>query len=149
MKSLATNRKANYDYFIEDKIETGIVLTGTEVKSIRSGRLNLVDSYATIENGEVFIVNMHISPYDQGNIQNVNPLRKRKLLLHKKEISKLLGYTSQKGYSLIPLSVYLSKGKVKISLATAKGKKNYDKRQSLKEKDDKRKIERTIRGEER
>ena len=140
MKTVSTNRKARHDYTIEDSMEVGIVLTGTEVKSIRQGRLNLKDSYALVEGGEVFILNMHISPYEQGNIYNVDPLRKRKLLLHKREIAKLAGLTSQKGYSLIPLSAYLNRGKVKIQLAIAKGKKTYDKRHDIAKRDAERRM---------
>ncbi|KNF10111.1 SsrA-binding protein SmpB [Gottschalkia purinilytica] len=143
-KILASNRKARHDFFIEDTMETGIVLTGTEVKSMRQGRLNLKDSYAMVENGEVFIHNMHISPYEQGNIYNVDPLRKRKLLLNKSEIRKLIGYITQKGYSLIPLSAYLKNGKVKIELSLAKGKKLYDKRQDIAKKDAERRIRRHL-----
>ncbi|RKD29127.1 SsrA-binding protein SmpB [Thermohalobacter berrensis] len=137
---IARNKKARHDYFIEETIEAGIVLKGTEVKSIRQGKVNLKDSYAMVEDGEVFLNNMHISPYEQGNIYNVDPLRKRKLLLHKREINKLIGYTTQKGYSLIPLSVYFKNGKVKIELAIAKGKKIYDKRQDIAKKDAERRM---------
>jgi SsrA-binding protein len=139
-KILAKNRKATYDYFIEDKLEAGIVLKGTEVKSIRQGKLNLKDSYASIDEGEVYINNMHISPYEQGNIYNVDPTRKRKLLLNKREITKLLGYIKQKGFSLVPLSVYLKNGKVKIELGVARGKKNYDKRADIAKRDAERRI---------
>ncbi len=139
-KILAKNRKAWHDFFIEDRIEAGIVLKGTEVKSIRQGKLNLKDSFASIDGGEVFLNNMHISPYEQGNIYNVDPTRKRKLLLHKREISKLIGYIQQKGYSLIPLSVYLSRGKVKVELGIAKGKKLYDKRADIAKRDAERRI---------
>lgn len=140
-KILATNRKATFEYFIEDKIEAGLVLTGTEVKSIRQGKLNIKDSYASIENGEAYVNSLHISPYEQGNIFNVDPLRKRKLLLHKREIRKLLGEMTQKGYTLIPLSVYLKDGKMKIELGLAKGKKIYDKRQDIAKKDAERRIQ--------
>lgn len=139
-KVLASNRKARYDYFIEDTLEAGLVLTGTEVKSIRQGKLNLKDSYAMIEDGEAYILNMHISPYEQGNIYNTDPVRKRKLLLHKREITKLIGLIQQKGYSLIPLSVYLKKGKVKIEIAVAVGKKTYDKRHDIAKKDAERRM---------
>lgn len=139
-KVIANNRKARHDYFIEETMETGIVLKGTEVKSIRQGRVNLKDSYAMIENGEVFILNMHISPYEQGNIYNTDPLRKRKLLLHKREITKLIGLVQQKGYSLIPLSMYLKRGKVKIELSIARGKKTYDKRHEIAKKDAERRM---------
>jgi len=141
-KVIATNRKARHEYSIEETIETGIVLTGTEVKSIRQGKMNLKDSYAMVENGEIFINNMHISPYEQGNIYNTDPLRKRKLLLHKREIRKLIGYITQKGYSLIPLSAYLKNGKVKLELSVAKGKKLYDKRQDIAKKEADRRIQR-------
>lgn len=140
VRALASNRKARYDYFIEDTLEVGIVLKGTEVKSIRQGKLNLKDSYAMVEDGEIFMLNMHISPYEQGNIYNVDPLRKRKLLLHKREIIKLTALIKLQGYSLIPLSVYLKKGKVKILLGTGKGKKNYDKRHDIAKKDADRRI---------
>lgn len=133
-KTLAENRKARHDYFIEESFEAGIELVGTEVKSIRAGRANLKDSYADIVNGEVFVRNMHISPYEHGNIYNRDPLRDRKLLMHKSEISRLLGFTAQKGYTLVPLSLYLKNGRVKVNLAVAKGKKDYDKRDAMLEK---------------
>ncbi|MTI66377.1 MAG: SsrA-binding protein SmpB [Firmicutes bacterium] len=136
------NKKAKHDYHIEDTLEAGIVLTGTEVKSIRQGRVSLKESYAMVDNGEVFIHSMHISPYKQGNRYNVDPLRSRKLLLHKREISKLIGYTTQKGYSLIPLKVYFKRGKIKIDLAIAKGKKTYDKRRDIAKKDAQRRMRR-------
>ena len=141
-KTLAENRKAWHDYFVEETLEAGIALVGTEVKSIRNGRANLKDSYGVIRNGEVFIRNMHVSPYDFGNIFNVDPLRERKLLLHKSEIRRLIGYTSQEGYTLVPLSLYLKEGKVKVALGVCKGKKNYDKRDAMLEKAHKRDIER-------
>lgn len=140
-KSIATNRKARHEYFIEDTVEAGLVLTGTEVKSIRQGKINIKESYASIEKREVFINSMHISPYEQGNIYNVDPVRKRKLLLHKREIRKLMVATTQKGYTLVPLSVYIKDGLVKVQLATAKGKKLYDKRQDIAKKDAKRRME--------
>lgn len=143
-KTLVENRKARHDYFIEEAMEAGIVLVGTEVKSIRGGKANLRDSYADIVNGEIFIKNMHISPYEQGNIFNRDPLRERKLLLHKGEIEKLLGYTSQKGYTLIPLSLYLKDGKVKVNLGVCRGKKDYDKRDAVLEKAAKRDIDRQM-----
>lgn len=139
-KLLASNRRARYEFFIEDTVEVGLVLTGTEVKSIRQGKLNLKESHGIIENGEVFIINMHISPYEQGNIQNVDPIRKRKLLLHKRQIRKLQQETILKGYTLIPLSVYLKDGRVKLELATAKGKKLYDKRDDIAKKDSERRM---------
>lgn len=143
-KTLAENRKARHDYFIEESMEAGIELVGTEVKSIRAGKCNLKDSYAEIRNGEIFICNMHISPYEQGNIFNKDPLRNRKLLLHKNEIIKLQQYTAQQGYTLVPMSLYLKYGRVKVNLAVAKGKKNYDKRNTMLERAAKRDIDRQI-----
>ena len=143
-KTVATNRKARFNYEIIETYEVGIELKGTEVKSIRAGKVNLGECYASVDNGEVFLKQVHISPYEQGNIFNVDPLRVRKLLLHKQEIRKLIGETTQKGYSLIPLSMYLKRGKVKVQLALAKGKKNYDKRESLAKKDAQRRMEREI-----
>lgn len=143
-KVLATNRKARHEYFIEETYECGIELKGTEVKSIRLGKLNLGEGYASVDNSEVFLKQVHISPYEQGNRFNVDPLRTRKLLLHKHEIRKLIGATTIKGYSLIPLSVYLKNGKVKIELALAKGKKLYDKRQDIAKKDAQRSEERAM-----
>lgn len=140
VKVVATNRKARHEFFIEDTIEAGIVLKGTEVKSIRQGKLNIKDSYATIDNGEIYLNSMHISPYEQGNIYNVDPLRKRKLLLNKREIRKLAQDVTLKGYTLIPLSVYIKNGKVKVELATAKGKKLYDKRQDIAKRDAERRM---------
>nr|WP_302417630.1 SsrA-binding protein SmpB [uncultured Romboutsia sp.] len=145
-KTLATNRKARHEYFIEETYECGIELKGTEVKSIRQGKVNLTDGYASVDNSEVFIKQVHISLYEQGNRFNVDPLRVRKLLLHKHEIRKLIGATTVKGYSLIPLSMYLKNGKVKVELALAKGKKLHDKRQDLAKKDAQRTIERELRG---
>jgi SsrA-binding protein len=142
IKVMARNKKARFDYFIEASYEAGLVLTGTEVKSIRQGKVNLRDSYAQIENGEVFVTGMHISPYEQGNIYNQDPLRKRKLLLNRSEIRKLIGLTTQKGYSLIPLSVYFKDGLVKLELAVAIGKKQYDKRESMAKKDAERRMQR-------
>lgn len=138
------NKKARHDYSIEDTIEAGLVLSGTEVKSIRQGKANLKDSYAVIKDGEIYIVGMHISPYDKGNIFNKDPLRDRKLLLHKKEINKLSGIVNQKGFSLVPLKAYFSRGKVKLMLAVARGKKLYDKRDDLKARDAKREIDRKL-----
>src|SRR5665647_3594459 len=138
----ARNKKARHDYFIEETYETGLVLAGTEVKSIRQGKVNLKDSYATIENSEVFVNGMHISAYEQGNINNKDPMRKRKLLLNKREIRKLIGLTKLKGYSLIPLSIYIKNGLVKIELAVAIGKKNYDKRRDMATKDAERRMQR-------
>lgn len=144
-KTLANNKKAFHDYFIEDRYEAGIVLTGTEIKSMRRGKLNLKDSYAKIDGGELFLYNMHISPYEQGNRFNVNPLRPRKLLLHKQEIRKLIGTTAQKGLTLVALSVYLNAdGRAKVEIGVARGKKNYDKRDDMAKKDSDRKIEQAI-----
>lgn len=143
-KTLAENKKAWHDYFIEESMEAGIELVGTEVKSIRGGKANLKDSYAEVRNGEVFIRNMHISPYEKGNIYNRDPLRDRKLLLHKSEIMRLLGYTTQKGYTLVPVSLYLKNCRVKVQLAVAKGKKDYDKRDAMLAKAAKRDIDREM-----
>jgi SsrA-binding protein len=148
-KVLAENRKARHDYFIEEAMEAGIELVGTEVKSIRAGKANLKDSYAEVSNGEVFVHNMHISPYEKGNIFNRDPLRVRKLLLHKQEIAKLAGYISQKGFTLVPLSLYLKDGRIKVQIAVARGKKDYDKRDTMLAKDAKRDIERQMKEHNR
>ena len=140
--SLAENRKARHDYFVAETMEAGIELVGTEVKSIRGGKCNLKDCYADVRNGEIFILNMHISPYEQGNIFNVDPLRERKLLLHKEQIGRLAGLVSRDGYTLVPLSLYLKNGRVKVALGICKGKKNYDKRESLAKKDVERDLQR-------
>lgn len=145
VKVIAENRKAFHDYFIEDRIEAGIILTGTEIKSIRNGRINLKDSYARIDNGEIWVHQLHISPYEQGNRFNHDPLRPRKLLLHRSEINKLVGKIQQQGLTLIPIKIYLKKGMAKVELAVGQGKKNYDKRQALAEKEGKRDIERALR----
>ena len=139
-KLIAKNPTAFHNYSIEDKIETGIVLFGTEIKSIRAGKVNLKDSYANIKNGEVYISGMHISPYEHGNIFNKNPLRDRKLLLNKREINRLIGLTKQKGYALIPISIYFKGNFVKVELGIGKGKKLYDKRQDLAKKDAQKQI---------
>ena len=144
VKILAVNRKARHDFFIEDKYEAGISLCGTEVKSVRMSKLNIKDAYVQVKNAECFVYNMHISPYEKGNIFNRDPLRVRKLLLHKREVTKLAGLTTQKGYTLVPLSVYLKRGKVKVEIGLAKGKKLYDKRADLKEKAIKRDNERNF-----
>lgn len=150
MKIIAQNKKARFEYFIEETYEAGISLKGTEVKSIRQGQVNIKEAYAEIKDGEVFITGMHISPYEMGNIHNVDPLRVRKLLLHKREIAKLIGLTTQKGYALIPLNIYLNdKGYIKIELAVGKGKKLYDKRQSLAKKDAQRSIEKAFRDSQK
>lgn len=140
IKQISKNPTAYHNYNIEEKIEAGIVLSGTEIKSIRQGKVNLKDTYAIIKNGEVFIVGMHISPYEQGNIFNKDPLRDRKLLLNKREIVKLIGLIKQKGYSLIPISLYFKGDLVKVELGVGKGKKLYDKRQDLAKKDAERQI---------
>ena len=145
IKIIAQNKKARHDYFIEETYEAGMVLIGTEVKSIRLGRVNLKDSYADVKQGEVYVHNMHISPYEQGNIFNRDPLRDRKLLLNRREINKLIGYIQQRGYSLIPLQIYLSHGLVKMQLAVSKGKKLYDKRRDMAKRDAKRDMERAFR----
>ena len=144
IKTIVQNRKARHDYFIQETLEAGIELKGTEVKSLRLGRANLKDSYATIKNGEVFIVGMHISPYEMGNRFNHDPLRPKKLLLHRYEINKLMGYVQQKGLTIVPLSLYFKKGKVKVELAVAKGKKLYDKREAIAKKAAQREIDRRM-----
>ena len=144
-KAIATNRKAYHDYFIEEKFEAGIMLQGTEVKSLRDGRVNLQDSYASVKGDEVFLHHCHISPYSHGNIMNHEPLRTRKLLLHRKEINKLLGKTQQQGLTLIPLRIYFSKrGLAKVELGLAKGKKQHDKRADALDKDSKREAQRAM-----
>ncbi|WP_028783656.1 SsrA-binding protein SmpB [Thalassobacillus devorans] len=142
--AIAQNRKASHDYFIEETFEAGMVLQGTEIKSIRAKRVNLKDSFATIRKGEVFLHNMHISPYEQGNRYNHEPTRTRKLLLHRKEIDRLISATQQEGYSLVPLKIYIKNGVAKVLLGLGKGKKKYDKRQVLKEKQMKRDIDRAL-----
>ena len=145
IKVVSENRKAFHDYFIEERIEAGIILTGTEIKSIRNSRVNLKDSYARLEDGELWLHQMHISPYEQGNRFNHDPLRKRKLLLHRSEIVKLIGKIQLQGLTLIPLKIYLKHGLAKVEIAVCRGKKNYDKRQDMAEKDAKREIERHLR----
>lgn len=135
IKNIAKNPVARHNYIITDTIEAGIVLTGTEIKSIRNGKINLKDSYAGIKNGEAYIYSMHISPYEQGNIFNKDPLRDRKLLLNKREIFRLSGLINQKGYTLVPISLYFKNNIVKLELGIGKGKKLYDKREDLKKKD--------------
>lgn len=141
-KIIAINRKARHDYEILESFEAGMALTGTEVKSLREGRVNLKDSYARVENGEVFLVNSHISPYSHGNIQNHEPLRERKLLLHKSEIKRLRGKTEERGLTLVPLKIYFVRGRAKVELALARGKRQYDKREQIKRRDADREIER-------
>ncbi len=147
IKVISDNRKAHHDYFVEEKLEAGVILTGTEIKSIRNGRVNLKDSYARIENGEVWLYQLHISPYEQGNRFNHDPLRKRKLLLNRSEIIKLIGKVQQQGLTLIPTKIYLKHGLAKIELGVCRGKKNYDKRQDIAERDAKREIERHFRDQ--
>ena len=142
VKLIANNKKAYHDYFILDTYEAGIALHGTEVKSLRMGKCSIKESFIQIENGEVFIYGMHISPYEKGNIFNKDPLRVKKLLLHKTEINKLLGKTQEKGMSIVPLKVYLKGSLVKVEIGLAKGKKLYDKRQDITKKDQKREAER-------
>ncbi|MDF2893082.1 MAG: smpB [Clostridia bacterium] len=148
LKTIAKNKKAWHEYFIEESYEAGISLSGTEVKSIRNGGVNLKDSYASVEKGQVFVHNMHISPYEKGNIFNKDPLRTRTLLMHKYEINKLIGYIQQKGYTLIPLSVYLKGSLVKVQLGVAKGKQLHDKRHAIAERDAQRDIQREMRNKE-
>ncbi len=134
IKIIAKNKKATHDFFIEERYEAGISLAGTEVKSLRMGKVNMRDSFALVKDGEICVYNMHISPYEKGNIFNKDPMRTRKLLMHKREINKLFGLTTVKGYTLVPLSLYFKQGKVKVELGLAQGKKLYDKRQTMKEK---------------
>ena len=145
-KIVARNQKARHEYFIEDTYEAGIELSGTEVKSIRAGTLSLKEAWCQIKNGEVLIRQMHIAPYEQGNIFNKDPLRPRRLLLHRREIARLFGLVKQDGYALIPLSVYFKGSLVKVELALAKGKKLYDKRDDAAKKDAKRQIDRAMKG---
>lgn len=145
-KIVANNKKARHDYFIEEVYEAGIVLTGTEIKSIRQGKINIKESYAKVENGEMMIYGMHISPYDHGNRFNVDPLRPRKLLLHKREIEKLFGAVTLKGLTLVPLRAYVNeKGKAKIEIAVARGKKEYDKRHTIAQRDADRRMQQAMR----
>jgi len=141
---ISRNRKAYHDYHIDEIYEAGIVLTGTEVKSVRAARVNLKDSYARVEDGELYLFNMHISSYDPGNRFNHDPRRTRKLLMHKAEISRLAGKVTEKGYTLIPLKIYLRRGLVKVELGLARGKRLYDKRRAIAERDQRREIERDL-----
>lgn len=146
VKVIAKNKKARHDYFIEETYEAGIALKGTEVKSIRLGMVNLKEGYAEVKNGEVVLYGVHISPYEKGNVFNVDPIRPRKLLLHKREIRKLIGYINQKGYTLVPLQLYLNdRGLIKLQIGLAKGKKIYDKRHSIAKKDAERRIQKELR----
>ena len=143
-KVLAQNKKANHDYFIEETIEAGMVLTGTEIKSVRGARVQLKESYVSIRDGEAWIRNMHISPFDQGNRFNHDPLRERKLLLHKKQIGELVGAVKRDGYTIVPLKIYIKDGYAKLLIGLAKGKKDYDKRNDMKNKEAKRDMERAF-----
>ena len=145
-KQVTANKKAYHDYFVEEKWEAGIELSGTEVKSIRAGAVNLKDAYCTFKDGEIFVRGMHISPYEQGNIFNKDPLRVRRLLMHKKEILSLFGKTKQDGYSVIPLSVYFRNSRVKIEIGLCKGKKLYDKRDSIAKRDAAREMDRVMKS---
>lgn len=145
-RPLAQNRKASHDYYILDTVEAGVSLTGTEIKSVRAARINLKDGFAQIRNGEAWLQNVHISPYDQGNQFNHDPLRNRKLLLHKKEIMRLEQETSKKGVTLVPLKVYIKHGFAKVLIGIAQGKHDYDKRESIKRRDQEREIQRTLKN---
>lgn len=147
--TIAQNKKAWHDYFVDETYEAGISLFGTEVKSVREGRVNLKDSYVSVKSGEAYLIGTHISPYEKGNIFNKDPLRERKLLLHKKEIAKLIGLTQQQGYTLIPLKMYFKGSYVKVLVGLCRGKKNYDKRASIAERDAKRKIDRVMKEQVR
>lgn len=149
IKIIAQNKKARHEYFIIETYECGIELFGTEVKSIRQGKVNINEAYASIDNGEVLVKSMNISPFEQGNIFNRDPLREKKLLLHKKEIRKLIGLINQQGYALVPLSVYLKGSLVKMSLALAKGKKLYDKREDIAKRDASRRMDRALKNRQR
>jgi SsrA-binding protein len=146
MKLVTQNKKAFHDYFIEETLEAGIVLTGTEVKSLREGKANLKDSYVIVKGSELFLLNCHISPYSHGNIMNHDPLRTRKLLIHKKEIIRLQGKAAQKGYSLIPTKIYFKDSRAKVEIGLAKGKKQYEKRETIKKKEADREIERAMKN---
>lgn len=149
IKLIAQNKKAFHDYFIEEKLEAGIALTGTEVKSARDGRVNLRDSYATIREGEMFLIGVHISPYDQGNIFNHDPLRERRLLVHKREARRLAGKIKASGYTLVPTRMYLKEGRIKVEIGLAKGKASYDKRETLAKKDAQREMDRAVKERQR
>lgn len=144
LKTVAQNKKAFHDYFVIESAEAGIELFGTEVKSIRQGRINLKDAWCSIDKGELYVHGMHISPYENGNIFNKDPLRVRKLLMHKREINRLFGLTKQQGYTLIPLSAYFKNGRVKIQIGLCKGKKNYDKRETIAQKTAQRDVQRAL-----
>ncbi|MDH7487538.1 MAG: SsrA-binding protein SmpB [Anaerolineae bacterium] len=144
IKTIATNRKAYHDYQILDSTEAGIVLTGTEIKSLRAGRVNLRDSYATVRDGEVWLINAHIAPYSHGQRQNHEPRRDRKLLLHRQEINRLIGKVQEKGWTMVPLRIYLKDGRAKVELALVRGKKQYDKRKAVAERDYDREMQRAV-----
>ncbi|MDK2802088.1 MAG: SsrA-binding protein SmpB [Oscillospiraceae bacterium] len=148
-KLIGRNKKVSHDYFIEEKIEVGIELLGTEVKSLRAGKLNLKDSWCNINNGEIYVLGMHISPYEKGNIFNKDPVRVRRLLMHKKQISDIYGLMKREGYTVIPVSAYFKGSKVKLSIGICKGKKLHDKRQAIAEKDAKRSIQRELKERNR
>lgn len=145
VKVIAVNRRAHHDYFIDDRVEAGLVLTGTEIKSIREGRVNLREGYARIVDGEGWLVNVHIAPYEQGNRYNHEPRRDRKLLLHRDEINTLIGKVRQRGYTLVPLQLYLKRGRAKVELGLARGKRDYDKREVIARREAQREIERHLR----
>ena len=143
-KVLATNRKASHDYHIEETYETGVALTGTEIKSVRAGSVNLRDSYAQVKNGELWLLNMHIAPYEPASRQNVDPYRDRKLLMHRKEILRLFGRVQEKGFTLIPLRMYLKKNRAKLEIGLARGKRQYDKREAISKRDAAREMDRAV-----
>ena len=149
IKIIAQNRKARYDYFIEDELEAGLVLKGTEVKSLRLGKAHLKDAYARVKDGEVYVYQMHIGPYPFAYYDNHDPLRPRKLLLHKREIKRLYGKVNEKGFTLVPLKIYFKDGKVKITLALVRGKRKYDKREAIRRRDEKRELDRARKGDYR
>ena len=144
IKVIATNRKARHDYHIEDTLEAGLALTGSEIKSVRAGQVNLRDSYATVRNSEMWLINTHIAPYQQASYSNHEPRRDRKLLLHRREINRLIGKLQEKGLTIVPLRIYLKDSRAKVELGVARGKKLYDKRQSLRERDDRRQMDRAM-----
>jgi SsrA-binding protein len=146
IKTIATNRKAYHDYEVVDTVETGIVLTGTEIKSIREGRVNLRDGFAIVRDGEVWLLNVHIAPYAGGNRQNHEPLRERKLLLHRQEINRLAGRVQEKGWTLVPLRLYLKDNRAKIELGLVRGKRQYDKRETIAKRDFEREVQREVKG---
>jgi SsrA-binding protein len=149
VKVLATNRKAYHDYHVEETHEAGVVLTGTEIKSVRAGSVNLRDSYAQVRNGEMWLMNVHIAPYEPASHQNVDPYRDRKLLLHRKEIMRLFGRVQEKGLTLVPLRMYLKKNRAKIEIALARGKRQYDKREAIAKRDSAREIQRAVKKRSR